>query len=214
MKNKINLLKNNPFRFFTLSLLIIPAVLLTAFSNKKGGNEKVTNQVIIPTAKPAFIKAAADTTVIHLKLKDFAFKPDTLRIPAGEPVKIMMKNTGKVTHEFMAGKGGIAASGDGFKQDLFHNVTVHHTGGTVEMSGMNMGDMNMSGMKMDSMKMGKMKKMESSFMIDVKPGKKASISFTLPESTKGTWKMGCFFKFGQTSKTHYDAGMKGVVIVE
>jgi uncharacterized cupredoxin-like copper-binding protein len=117
-----------------------------------------------------------------------------------------MKNTGRVTHEFMAGKGGIAASGDGFKHDLFHNVTVHHSGGKVEMSGMNMDGMNMSNMNM--------REMESSFMIDVKPDEKASISFTLPKSTKGTWKMGCFFKFGQTSKTHYDAGMKGVVIVE
>jgi plastocyanin len=196
MKNKINLLKNNNPRFFTLLLLIIPAVLLTAFSNKKGGNEKVTNQVTIPTAKPALIKGAADTTVIHLTLKDFAFVPDTLRIPAEKPVKIMIKNTGTVTHEFMAGKGRIAASGDGFKQDLFNNVIVHNSGGKVEMSGMNM------------------EKMESSFMIDVKPDEKATISFTLPKSTKGTWKMGCFFKFGQTSKTHYDAGMKGVVIVE
>jgi hypothetical protein len=87
MKNIINILKNIPFRFFTLSLLIIPAVLLTAFSNKKGGNEKVTNQVTIPTAKPVLIKGAADTTVIHLALKDFAFKPDTLRIPSRKLVK-------------------------------------------------------------------------------------------------------------------------------
>jgi uncharacterized cupredoxin-like copper-binding protein len=209
MKNKINLLKNNNRRFFTLLTLIAPIILLAAFSKKKGKNEKMKSQVTASTTKPMSMKAAADTVdtkVIHLTLKNFAFIPDTLQIPAGKRVKIMIKNTGTVVHEFMAGKGGIAASGDGFKQDLFHNVTVHHSGGMVEMSGMNMDNMNMENMKME--------KMESSFMIDVKPGKKASISFTLPETTKGTWKMGCFVTFGQTSKTHYDVGMKGVVIVE
>jgi uncharacterized cupredoxin-like copper-binding protein len=208
MKN-INLLKYSNRKFFTLLVLIVPAILLSAYSRQKEGNKKMVNQSAVSSSKS--MTAAADTITINLTLKDFAFKPDTLRIPTGTPVKIMIKNTGSVTHEFMAGVGGIAASGDGFKHDLFHNVTVHHTGGTVEM-----GDMDMSDMKMGNMKMGgmKMRKMESGFMIDVKPGKQASISFTLPKSKKGTWKMGCFVTFGQTSKTHYDVGMKGVVIVE
>jgi uncharacterized cupredoxin-like copper-binding protein len=195
---KVNFLKYNKRKFLTLLMLIIPVVLLTAFS------KKMMAQSAALSSKS--LKATGDVEVIHLTLKNFAFVPDTLRIPAGKPVKIIMKNTGSVTHEFMVGKGGFAASGDGFKQDIFHNVTVHHSGGVVKMSGMNMDDMNMGNMKMGEM--------DSSFMIDVKPGKKASISFTLPESKKGTWNMGCFVTFGQTSKTHYDAGMKGIVIVE
>jgi uncharacterized cupredoxin-like copper-binding protein len=203
--SKINF-STNKVNYFTLLLLFAPFIFLSAYSSEKGNSIKIANQSAISSLESMDMKMAADTTKIHLALKDFAFKPDTLRIPSGKPVKIIMKNTGAVVHEFMAGKDGFAASGDGFKQDLFHNVTVHHSGGIVEMS-----DMKMDGMNMSNMKMGEM---ESSFMIDVKPGKQASISFTLPESKKDAWKMGCFMAFGQTSKTHYDAGMKGVVIVE
>ncbi|HYW35316.1 MAG TPA: DUF2231 domain-containing protein [Balneolaceae bacterium] len=132
--------------------------------------------------------SATDTVTIPLTLKDYAYVPDTLKIPTGKPVKIMLKNTGKMIHEFMAGKGGVRSDEHGFKQSLFSKVSVNNSGGMVET--------------------------DPSFMIDLKPGNKASISFTLPASKKGTWKMGCFRQYKKTDKTHYDIGMKGVIIVK
>lgn len=131
------------------------------------------------------VSSADKMVTINLKLKEFAYKPDTLRIPAGKPVKIILDNIGQLTHEFMAGRGGIRPDGDGFQKGLFQNVKIYHSGGMVETD---------------------------PFMIDVKPGEQASVAFTLPPSKKGVWKMGCFLK--ADNKTHYQLGMKGVVIVK
>jgi plastocyanin len=173
MKTPKTLIHNTTHLF--VLLLIVPVLFLSGCNSKNGQDKKAGTQ--------------SDTITIKLTLKDYAFKPDTLRIPAGKPVKIILKNTGDAVHEFMAGKGGVAPSGMGFKQDLFRNIKVHNHGGVAMI-------------------------MHSSYMIDVKPGKHASISFTLPESKKGTYQMGCFVEFNYSSKTHYDKGMKGVVIVE
>jgi uncharacterized cupredoxin-like copper-binding protein len=48
-------------------------------------------------------------------------------------------------------------------------------------------------------------------MIALEPGDSGTISFTLPESKTGTWKIGCFETTAKTS--HYKFGMKGVLTV-
>lgn len=168
--------------YIIFSLLIL--FLMSACSNNSHSKVKMKNQSV--AASTALRATANDTTVLHLQLKDFTYVPDTLRIPAGKPVKIMMKNTGTVVHEFMAGKGGVRKDKHGFRKSLFRGITVHSHHGMVGTN--------------------------PSYMMDIKPKHSASISFTLPASDKGTWKMGCFRMLG--NKTHYQLGMKGIVIVQ
>ncbi len=60
---------------------------------------------------------------IRVKMTEFAYAPDTLRIPAGTVVKLILENAGVVPHEFMAGRH-VNADGTTFTQDLFDGVEV------------------------------------------------------------------------------------------
>ncbi len=48
--------------------------------------------------------AAAAEQVFHLAIVNQAFEPDTLNIPAGQRVKIMVKNTDAMPAEFESGE--------------------------------------------------------------------------------------------------------------
>jgi len=64
---------------------------------------------------------SADT--IEVAMKDFAYEPDTLTIPAGRQVTLAFTNTGAVEHYFVVGDT-IASSKDGFEQNLFSGVSI------------------------------------------------------------------------------------------
>lgn len=44
--------------------------------------------------------------------------------------------------------------------------------------------------------------------VDVEPGGSATLHFNVPASAKGTWQFGCF------EAGHYDAGMKGTLVID
>jgi len=150
---------------------------------------------------------AADTVRIEVKLKEFAFVPDTIRVPAGQPVMLVIQNAGLIPHEFMAGRN---AEEDNFESDLFAGVPV------TEM---------MDGMMMDGMMMDEMVMEEGAHghaaggheetdggerhgtMVMADAGTTVRTSFTLPESRRGVWSIGCFLP------GHYQAGMRGTLIV-
>ena len=44
------------------------------------------------------------TTEITMEATDFAYKPLSITIPAGQPVSLMLKNSGKVEHDFVIDK--------------------------------------------------------------------------------------------------------------
>ncbi len=154
---------------------------------------------------------------IEVNLKEFAILPDTLRIPAGEEVILVIKNDGLIPHEFMAGR---EAEGGTFAHDLFADVEVkmsdedpeaeveagrhehaeaaeheeaggheHAEAGGHDEAGGHGGE-------------------GHGTMITADAGKTMYMSFTLPESKRGEWSTGCFLV------GHYEAGMHGVLIVE
>ena len=59
---------------------------------------------------------------IDVTLDEYSFSPEPLRIPAGRPVTLVIRNVGRVAHEFMAGRD---AEGNDFKQDLFADLHVN-----------------------------------------------------------------------------------------
>ncbi|GMQ82990.1 MAG: hypothetical protein BMS9Abin05_2461 [Rhodothermia bacterium] len=150
----------------------------------------------------------SNDVVINVELKEFGFTPDTLRIPAGQAVKLVLENVGLVPHEFMAGRD-VASDESAFNEDLFAGVDVE---GSMDMD-MDMEDMNHEGV--DEVPERGEEAAENGHGDDdhgtmlLLEGKAAgSMRFTLPESKRGTWAIGCFLP------GHYQAGMKGILIIE
>jgi uncharacterized cupredoxin-like copper-binding protein len=59
---------------------------------------------------------------IEVTLDDYSFAPEPLRIPAGRPVTLVIRNAGRVAHEFMAGR---EVADNDFRQDLFADLHVN-----------------------------------------------------------------------------------------
>jgi uncharacterized cupredoxin-like copper-binding protein len=195
--------------------------------------------------------------VINVSMDEFSYSPDTLRIPAGQPVRIVLENVGGVPHEFMAGRS-VTEDGTTFTEDLFAGVHVQmsmamdhegmegmdHEDGMAGMEGMDHED-GMAGMEgmdhedgmagMEGMDhedgmagMAGMDHEDGMAGMDHEDGMEGMdhedgghgtmlllpvqtngvMEFTLPESRRGTWSVGCF------QPGHYQAGMTAVLIVE
>ena len=59
---------------------------------------------------------------IDVTLNEYSFSPEPLRIPAGREVTLVIRNIGRVPHEFMAGREVV---GNDFRQDLFADLHVN-----------------------------------------------------------------------------------------
>jgi uncharacterized cupredoxin-like copper-binding protein len=141
----------------------------------------------------------SDSQQIEVTLDEFSISPNPLRIPAGQPVTLVIRNVGKIPHEFMAGR---EAQDNDFEHDLFAGLHVNTwseasaepaPNGHVDSeggSGHHGGDH------------------EHGTMVVPEPGQTAYLSFTLPESKRGEWSMACFLP------GHYAAGMYAALIVE
>ena len=64
----------------------------------------------------------AEPLRIDVTLNEYSFAPEPLRIPAGRPVTLVIRNAGNVPHEFMAGR---EVAGNDFRQDLFADLHVN-----------------------------------------------------------------------------------------
>lgn len=165
----------------------------------------------------AATSSMADTSakVIEVAMKDFAFQPSTLTVPAGQKVTLKFTNTGTVEHEFMAGKK-MAGEGEGFENDLFAGVSVKkqkpdETAGEGEHSeeaahaeeGESAGEDEHAGGEEQGEE-------HHGTMLALKPEKNGSMTFTVPPSKAGTYTIACFETTGQK---HYKLGMKGTLTV-
>jgi uncharacterized cupredoxin-like copper-binding protein len=146
--------------------------------------------------------ATADTseTTVRVQMNDFAFAPDTLRLPAGRPVRLVFENTGAVPHEFMAGRA-ITSEADGFQDGLFANVEMHMDREAMEAHGE-------TGKEAGGHEMNTPDPTGHKTMLLLEPGATSTMTFTLPASRGGTWIMACF------QPGHFQAGMQGTIIVE
>lgn len=148
--------------------------------------------VLAPTrAQEPFDDETADAQIdqgIEVKLASFRYHPDTLRIPSEKTVKLVFHNEGNFAHEFVAGRG-VTEEMIGYQNDLFEDVEVHKS-------------------KTDSDR--EERKRQGTSLV-VEPDSTQSLTFQLPSSKQGQWEMGCFLT---NPSPHYEAGMKGTVIVE
>ena len=81
------------------------------------------------------VRAAGQETEplrIEVTLNEYSFSPEPLRIPAGRPVTLVIRNIGRVPHEFMAGRD---VAGNDFRHDLFADLHVN-----IEQAGAGHGD--------------------------------------------------------------------------
>jgi len=147
--------------------------------------------------------AAADTVRIEVTLKEFAFMPDTIRVPAGQPVILVIKNAGLIPHEFMAGRN--AEDGD-FEDDLFADLHVNMVMGEMAMQEGG-GHEHAAAGGHDEAEEDEHGGDAHGTMVTADAGKTVYMSFTLPEARRGVWSMGCFLP------GHYQAGMHGTLIV-
>ncbi|MBI2322268.1 MAG: cupredoxin domain-containing protein [Chloroflexi bacterium] len=134
---------------------------------------------------------AAEATVpsvIEIRLAEFRFAPEVIRVKAGQQVRLEFVNEGKIPHEFVAGRKAELREGtvERYKTDLFAGLPVAHT-----------------------VDKGKVEKAAGGPMaLEIKSGGRATLAFTLPADRAGTWEVGCFLP------GHYDAGMKGSLVIE
>ena len=96
----------------TLAVMGVAAVAVFVFTLRSGH-----------AASPLGEVAGQEGAVrIEVTLDEYSFSPDPLRIPAGRPVTLVIRNVGRFQHEFMAGRH---AAGDDFEHDLFADLHVN-----------------------------------------------------------------------------------------
>ncbi len=133
--------------------------------------------------------STSGATMIAVELGEFYFKPARLELPAGQTVTLQLINKGRVEHEFMVGREvkqhEHEGKMEGFGQDFFAGIEVTYT-----------------------VEKGKVEREEEhGFEVELEPDGKATLTFTVPPDRKGEWEIGCFVP------GHYEAGMKGTLIV-
>ncbi len=121
---------------------------------------------------------------VDIQMSEFHFNPPEPRLKAGETVTLTVINRGAVDHEFMLGRD--SSHGDGYERDFLRGVRTE-----VRMS---------QGSTFTDGDHGK--------MMLIQPGGKGELTMKVPPDRKGEWEMGCFLP------GHYQAGMKGKVLIE
>lgn len=125
---------------------------------------------------------------IEVEIASFRYRPDTLRIPSGETVKLVFHNQGNFDHEFMAGRM-VTDDSTGYQTDLFEGIEVQKSRSAPEGT----------------------ERERPGTRLTIKPDSTQSLTFRLPPSKRGEWEMGCFLT---NPALHYKAGMKGTVLVQ
>ncbi len=192
------------------------------------------DEVSAAVQRPFAASPGPDGTV-EIVLEDFRFSPSVIRVKAGQRVRLVLRNEGLHTHEFMIGRQVVLEEGvtEPPEPDFFEGLTdvkVQIVSGLAMPMGfgeeeegmdMGMGDMggDMGGMEEaqpvgllmpgphgEGLDMGEV----HGSMVMMEPFSEAVIEFTVPADKVGTWVFGCF----QEDGLHYDSGMRGILIVE
>jgi uncharacterized cupredoxin-like copper-binding protein len=149
-----------------------------------------------PESSEASDAASASADTIEVTMKDFAYQPSSITVPAGQAVTLQFTNTGSVEHYFVVGDT-VASNTDGFQQNLFSGVSIEKSkqvGGHEEEE-----EEHDEGEEHHANE------------FELPPGGSGSMTFTLPSSKTGTYTIACFETTG--NETHYDMGMKGTLTV-
>ena len=164
----------------------------------------------------------AEPLRIAVTLTEYSFAPEPLRIPAGRPVTLVIRNAGRVPHEFMAGR---EVADNDFRQDLFADLHVNIEQAEQGAAGHgDHGDHADEHAAADEHGTGHDQEAAHDApddgghahgeghahgtMVEAAAGETFLMTFTLPEDRRGEWATGCFLS------GHYEAGMHGTLIVE
>ncbi|MDR5694804.1 MAG: cupredoxin domain-containing protein [Armatimonadota bacterium] len=125
---------------------------------------------------------------ITIQLIEFAFKPNRITLTKGVPVELKLSNKGSVTHEFMVyapPKAGMSME----ELEKWAEEKSYFKGVEVTVEG--------AGIEV----VGK-----DIFEVEIEKGKSVEIKFTPIKA--GTFEIGCHLP------GHYEAGMKGTMVVK
>ncbi|ANY86285.1 MULTISPECIES: cupredoxin domain-containing protein [Pseudomonas] len=143
--------------------------------------------------------ASKATRTVEVVLKDIAFEPTSLEVKAGETVRFVLINQGKLPHEFNLGDKAMHAE---------------HQKQMLAMPGMSMSH---EGMNHEGMDHGAMAGMDHGQMMGehghdagntvlVQPGQRAELTWTFRKSAP--------IEFACNVPGHYQAGMVGKLTIE
>jgi len=165
-------------------------------------------------------RAADEATKVVIDMNEFHFiveggQPDApITLKAGTLYDLTVKNTGQLPHEIWFGKdpkqGEDGDRLDGYQTNLLTNVPIAIIGGEPDTA---------TGYEID---------VSGLTEIEEGPGQSYTIEFTLPDSLKGNWEVGCFqpmpkAPIGSTPDAtaaqmpdvpHYTVGMKADLTVQ
>lgn len=132
--------------------------------------------------------AGAKEQKVTITMREMSFTPNKSTLQAGVKAEIVLVNKGKVKHEFMV----YAVPKAGMSRDDAHEWAEENSyfkGLEVKVEG---GGIEVEGMEISE--------------IEVAAGKSAEVKFT-PKKT-GAFEIGCFVE------GHYEAGMKGTLVIK
>lgn len=141
--------------------------------------------------------AASATRTVQVDMTDIAFTPKSLDVKAGETVRFVLINKGRLLHEFNLGDAAMHAAHQKEMLDMQQDGTLTPTGmkhAGMDHAAMGHGSMNMPGMKHDD---------PNSVLVE--PGKTGELTWTFSRADN--------LEFACNVPGHYQAGMVGTVNV-
>jgi len=148
-----------------------------------------------PFGEPA--PAGKATRTVEVVLKDIAFEPKSLEVKAGETVRFVLINEGKLPHEFNLGDKAMHAE---------HQKEMIAMQGKLFTAGMNHEGMNHEGMDHSQMNHGEGHGHGGGNTVLVQPGQRAELTWTFRKSAP--------IEFACNVPGHYQAGMVGPLTIE
>ncbi|MEA3233737.1 cupredoxin family protein [Pseudomonas mosselii] len=140
-------------------------------------------------------EAAKATRTIEVVLKDIAFEPKSIKVKAGETVRFVLVNEGKLPHEFNLGDKAMHAE---------HQKEMIAMQGKMFTAGMNHEGMDHG--QMDHGQMGAGRGHAGGNTVLVQPGQRAELTWTFRKSAP--------IEFACNVPGHYQAGMVGPLTIE
>ncbi|MDH1143869.1 cupredoxin family protein [Pseudomonas mosselii] len=140
-------------------------------------------------------EAAKATRTIEVVLKDIAFEPKSIKVKAGETVRFVLVNEGKLPHEFNLGDKAMHAE---------HQKEMIAMQGKMFTAGMNHEGMDHG--QMDHGQMGADHGHAGGNTVLVQPGQRAELTWTFRKSAP--------IEFACNVPGHYQAGMVGPLTIE
>lgn len=141
---------------------------------------------------------AAGQGPIEITLTDFSFQPEAIRLKAGQEVTLVLTNEGQIEHEFMAGREREEMGGYG--HDFFEGIEIQASGEEYALETVGEAEAGHGEAGHGEGHMGT--------EVELEPGGRAVLTFTVPADKTGEWEVGCFLP------GHYEAGMKARLIIE